>query len=200
LKRGTLLTGLGPSGSHPSRVRGLKQGIPENRNAWHASHPSRVRGLKQNILSCTFSRCWSHPSRVRGLKPNIILPVAKFRNVAPFTGAWIETPCSCNWGQKLLVAPFTGAWIETPMYNLKPLPMNVAPFTGAWIETGACNQICSRCGMSHPSRVRGLKLSAWRNEGTKLRSHPSRVRGLKRKSLPEHIAGRKSRTLHGCVD
>ncbi len=35
------------------------------------------------------------------------------------------------------VAPFTGAWIETEMHQTKKEDYYlVAPFTGAWIETG----------------------------------------------------------------
>ena len=33
------------------------------------------------------------------------------------------------------VAPFTGAWIETPVLADRNASANVAPFTGAWIET-----------------------------------------------------------------
>ena len=35
------------------------------------------------------------------------------------------------------VAPFTGAWIETPVYEILYRNVQVAPFTGAWIETVA---------------------------------------------------------------
>ena len=33
------------------------------------------------------------------------------------------------------VAPFTGAWIETKNVTLRDGTVIVAPFTGAWIET-----------------------------------------------------------------
>ncbi len=33
------------------------------------------------------------------------------------------------------VAPFTGAWIETPIAPASTPALAVAPFTGAWIET-----------------------------------------------------------------
>ncbi len=33
------------------------------------------------------------------------------------------------------VAPFTGAWIETEKYWFLNRRQRVAPFTGAWIET-----------------------------------------------------------------
>ena len=55
------------------------------------------------------------------------------------------------------VAPLAGAWIET--YETMPLSMasNVAPLAGAWIETRILLD-SSWPVVSHPSRVRGLKL------------------------------------------
>ena len=43
------------------------------------------------------------------------------------------------------VAPFTGAWIETIFSGRNRWQCNVAPFTGAWIETSDAvpNGICS---------------------------------------------------------
>ncbi len=55
--------------------------------------------------------------------------------VAPFTGAWIETPLIVFVIIDFPVAPFTGAWIETVMWFVKMKGVGVAPFTGAWIET-----------------------------------------------------------------
>ena len=78
--------------------------------------------------------------------------------VAPFAGAWIETPSavtsngsadaslpSRERGLKLvshylfnvssIVAPFAGAWIETAMMSPVLRSAGVAPFAGAWIET-----------------------------------------------------------------
>ena len=56
------------------------------------------------------------------------------RDVAPFTGAWIEiTPGSrTTWAAH--VAPFTGAWIEILSHARDCPATRVAPFTGAWIE------------------------------------------------------------------
>ena len=76
--------------------------------------------------------------------------------------------------------------------------------------------------LSHPSRVRGLKLRSAARLPFRLPSHPSRVRGLKSldplhssltdASHPSRVRGLKSnigdvnvlygdsRTLHGCVD
>ena len=81
----------------------------------------------------------SHPLQVRGLKPFFGRIGGDALNVAPFTGAWIETidhqANSHEWtrshplqvrGLKRgiatdiehagIVAPFTGAWIETSLY------------------------------------------------------------------------------------
>ena len=77
--------------------------------------------------------------------------------VAPYTGAWIETRMNCILshclkshpirvrglkhylsGQtqvKQNVAPYTGAWIETIFGPLDSDLLDVAPYTGAWIET-----------------------------------------------------------------
>ena len=77
-------------GSHPVRVRGLKQSdknpgkffdiVAPRAGAWietyecefrlirHASHPVRVRGLKLARTTCCTNCFKSHPVRVRGLK------------------------------------------------------------------------------------------------------------------------------------
>ena len=69
------------------------------------------------------------------MKLVIGMTVYMSKEVAPFTGAWIETPMSTNSRTILLVAPFTGAWIETSMISSDGILIIVAPFTGAWIET-----------------------------------------------------------------
>ena len=55
----------------------------------------------------------SHPSRVRGLKLQHLNAARPISAVAPFTGAWIETPEEGGDIELQGVAPFTGAWIET---------------------------------------------------------------------------------------
>ena len=53
---------------------------------------------------------------------------------------------------------------------------------------------------SHPLRVRGLKRGTWHDHRFGERSHPLRVRGLKRveaRAVDDIGAGR---TLYGCVD
>ena len=67
------------------------------------------------------------------------------------------------------VAPFTGAWIETQLGSVFCSIRNVAPFTGAWIETTIDARIKAVYELSHPSRVRGLKqLDAFRASEEKL--------------------------------
>ena len=98
----------------------------------------------------------------------------------------------------MTVAPLTGAWIETSVTKLNPGRPYVAPLTGAWIET--LLGISSAVGhMSHPSRVRGLKLRQEHILCGHEESHPSRVRGLKQ-YLGQQLFRRTGRTPHGCVD
>ena len=120
------------------------------------------------------------------------------RLVAPFTGAWIETSLRATGGASveshpsrvrglkqadgrvrcghIKVAPFTGAWIETTGGSTTTGSKLVAPFTGAWIETSP-STLHVAGGLSHPSRVRGLK-----------------------QDTTKSTADTTSRTLHGCVD
>ena len=56
----------------------------------------------------------------------------------------------------------------------------VAPLAGAWIEIGGLHDFTFYGNASHPSRVRGLKLTLFLCLSLiYLMSHPSRVRGLK---------------------
>ena len=185
--------------SHPSRVRGLKHIIGNDRNLFTLrSHPSRVRGLKRLCRGRGRRPRLSHPSRVRGLKHDLLPHSGR--------GKW--------------VAPLTGAWIETRAGPVKPNCVFVAPLTGAWIETSSL-PIWWRWKIVAP-RVRGLKPAARCQYPRSSRSHPSRVRGLKHwddatASYPWFVApltgawietplsphGRMSgccRTPHGCVD
>ena len=63
------------------------------------SHPTRVRGLKHNYTISDNVIVKSHPTRVRGLKQAAKKAIDANEEVAPHTGAWIEThsepmPCS----------------------------------------------------------------------------------------------------------
>ena len=92
----------------------------------------------------------SLPSRERGLKSVVGENGAVGRNVAPFTGAWIEIcrPVGCS--TERCVAPFTGAWIEISEQAGQRDKGRVAPFTGAWIE------ICDLHHCTRPARGRSL--------------------------------------------
>jgi len=77
------------------------------------SRLSRARGSKLQQLGYLQAVLESRLSRARGSKlvraerDNVVA------NVAPFTGAWIETFSQPFEKVLSLVAPFTGAWIET---------------------------------------------------------------------------------------
>ena len=55
------------------------------------------------------------------------------------------------------VAPHTGAWIETAHFPPPLISIIVAPHTGAWIETMLNTGDLADLLTSHPTRVRGLK-------------------------------------------
>ena len=78
----------------------------------------------------------------------------------------------------LLVAPYVGAWIETPYKYFRLALIGVAPYVGAWIETPSTLAYCPS-SVSHPMWVRGLKLVVVRHCLKQLLSHPMWVRGLK---------------------
>jgi len=80
-------------------------------------------------------------------------------DVAPITGAWIETAAISLADVASLVAPITGAWIETFMFTPDARDTMVAPITGAWIETVWQQLDAYRMRGSRPSRARGLKLA-----------------------------------------
>ena len=77
------------------------------------------------------------------------------------------------------VAPFTGAWIETRHWRCKAQIKGVAPFTGAWIET------CLWLSRQHGLLRRPLHGGVDRNCVLRVlsvrleRSPPSRGRGSK---------------------
>ena len=83
----------------------------------------------------------SHPTRVRGLKRTYDFGAWKGSQVAPHTGAWIETEIDLSLTEKPTVAPHTGAWIETSSTFAPETLYHVAPHTGAWIETNECEGI-----------------------------------------------------------
>ena len=56
------------------------------------SHPTWVRGLKLSYNRAVGSNKKSHPTWVRGLKPDDTGENYIGWDVAPYVGAWIETP------------------------------------------------------------------------------------------------------------
>ena len=76
--------------------------------------------------------------------------------------------------------------------------MYVTPYAGVWIETGLVEGYKQK-GLSHPTRVCGLKLPMAVEKEIWIKSHPTRVCGLK------HDTGWSKgdcigHTLRGCVD
>ncbi len=57
----------------------------------------------------------SPPARGRGLKLDQGMTCIEYSNVAPRTGAWIETLSEAKKKLEADVAPRTGAWIETAL-------------------------------------------------------------------------------------
>ena len=76
------------------------------------SHPTWVRGLKQGGMNIGAGALGSHPTWVRGLK-RAIWESTKYFGVAPYVGAWIETLTTERVLTISFVAPYVGAWIET---------------------------------------------------------------------------------------
>ena len=123
----------------------------------------------------------SRPSWARGLKHISFYHCTQIA-VAPFVGAWVETPPPPVFSAANPVAPFVGAWVETQPFRAALLSAHVAPFVGAWVETGWHNyptrynivapfvgawvetsrMILYKNGviMSRPSWARGLKLES----------------------------------------
>ena len=118
--------------------------------------------------------------------------------VAPYVGAWIETWWLVCLSVAVAVAPYVGAWIETPRIWPERPCKSVAPYVGAWIETWWRRRRAAALG-SHPTWVRGLKLSQSIELILHCLSHPTWVRGLKH-ILAEGNHHHNSRTLRGCVD
>ena len=104
-----------------------------------------------------------------------IQPFAEYA-VAPYVGAWIETPQWMGADYLTQVAPYVGAWIETFNQGTFSFDTRVAPYVGAWIETTGVGAYLDVIG-SHPTWVRGLKPYQRGNQANGYR-----------------------RTLRGCVD
>ena len=77
--------------SLPIRGRGLKLEETRYHSSILMSLPIRGRGLKQTIPRSQATCGQSLPIRGRGLKLGVVNLGGAAENVAPYTGAWIET-------------------------------------------------------------------------------------------------------------
>ena len=141
------------------------------------SHPLRVRGLKLNKAMFVEIKLASHPLRVRGLKH-----------------------CNLSQLRRLpVVASFTGAWIETLNINKSSTGSSVASFTGAWIETHIM-MFYGYIRVSHPLRVRGLKLLQEQKRHPRLVVASFTGAWIETDLFDMTSLTLKSRILYGCVD
>ena len=120
----------------------------------------------------------SHPSRVRGLKSWILVKLQGPLNRRTLHGCVDWNAISC--GNKALI--------------------RVAPFTGAWIEISRCSTTFLCFFVSHPSRVRGLKLKKLIRRLVNVRVAPFTGAWIEMIDDLSVEQQSKCRTLHGCVD
>jgi len=117
---------------------------------------------------------------VRGLKPVFFRPCAAGPAVAPHMGAWIETDYSTDTTSRQRVAPHMGAWIETRRFR-KYIP-DVIKSHPTWVRglKLSLKPFYQICEVSHPTWVRGLKHERDNFRlAMRIKSHPTWVRGLK---------------------
>ena len=97
-----------------------------------------------------------------------------------------------------LVAPYVGAWIETPLGAYAGKGVGSHP---TWVRGLKLDPSFDDAAqvLSHPTWVRGLKQVKKSNAKRHRQSHPTWVRGLK---LYLSLTRQKisCRTLRGCVD
>ena len=78
----------------------------------------------------------SRPSRARGLKHRRVCEILLACQVAPLTGAWIETSMVGNTTKNKRTSRPSRARGLKHLFGLDPnIQLSVAPLTGAWIET-----------------------------------------------------------------
>ena len=146
-----------PKTSHPTRVRGLKQGKGVAVGVQPLVAPHAGAWI-ETCNSCTF---------------------CVWLRVAPHAGAWIETVPGVAAAPVELVAPHAGAWIETcstRLWILSGAKSHPTRVRGLKQRSRAATDGPRR---SHPTRVRGLKLVTGPFMVQAQPSHPTRVRGLK---------------------
>ena len=143
--------------SLPSRGCGSKRlggRLPEARRR---SLPSQGRGSKPTTFTVARSRSWSLPSRGRGSKHFVREHVDGAIQGRSLHGGVDRNFRAARPSDHCEVAPFTGARIETlPAASGYRAP-RVAPFTGARIETAWSAHTGSAKRRSLPSRGRGSK-------------------------------------------
>ena len=115
-----------------------------------------MRGLKPELGKDFTTMKPSHLLQMRGLKQEHSLTLIRFKFVASFTDAWIETKKEGEVASLNIVASFTDAWIET----------FVATFQKSDVE-------------SHLLQMRGLKPPADVAGPIMATSHLLQMRGLK---------------------
>ena len=130
-------------------------------------------------LAYNDTRLPSLPIRGRGLKQTSFFQNRVQAQVAPYTGAWIETLRNFTSYPNWLVAPYTGAWIETQNF-MASLSMSTAslPIRGRGLKQIVIQNFLGKI-LSLPIRGRGLKpyiLNLSKRNSTSL---PIRGRGLK---------------------
>ena len=118
--------------------------------------------------------------------------------VAPLAGAWIEIHRRLEKASRELVAPLAGAWIEINPWLWCRRKSRVAPLAGAWIEIGSS---CWSFWAMPVAPLAGawIEIQTLADNTRECRSHPSRVRGLKLSEFYEAMM-RLGRTPRGCVD
>ena len=99
--------------SLPSRERGLKPSVSAIMTSSAASLPSRERGLKPGSDCMRTLNNTSLPSRERGLKPMFLHRIAKLPESLPSRERGLKLFQSKTLAPQCQVAPLTGAWIET---------------------------------------------------------------------------------------
>ena len=155
--------------------------------------------MKRTSLVMSSSMMRSHPSRGRGLKHRCHSRRQTQGQVAPFTGAWIET-CPRHRGKKgCLVAPFTGAWIETRDHGERRSRRQSRRFTGAWIET-RMGKIRWQNYAVAPSRGRGLKPDRTSSKSKYKSRRPFTGAWIETARPAPFRLLAMGRTLYGCVD
>ena len=79
-------------------------------------------------------------------------------SVAPYVGAWIETPYDLNKKFSVLSHPTWVRGLKQKIMESDRKKKYVAPYVGAWIETLMVAIADIMLSASHPTWVRGLKL------------------------------------------